>query len=75
MAYSQWKLCAARSPERRLPDWVDDPDCRALCEDIANLCWELARKQAAIGVIYSGAFALCYSVVRNDVDLINVSSD
>jgi hypothetical protein len=42
------------SPERPLPDWLNDPDCQALCEDIANLCWELARKQAAIEVTRVG---------------------
>jgi len=43
------------SPDRPLPDWLNDPDCQALCEDIANLCWELARKQAAIEVTRVGA--------------------
>jgi len=28
--------------------WVNDPDYQALCEDIARLCYELARDREAI---------------------------
>lgn len=26
--------------------WLDDPDCIAMCEDLATLCQELARNNA-----------------------------
>jgi hypothetical protein len=26
--------------------WLDDPDCIAMCEDLASLCQELARTNA-----------------------------
>lgn len=35
--------------------WLDDPDCIALCEDIAALCQELARRQTAVEATHNGA--------------------
>ena len=42
------EISASSLAEGLSSSWINDPDYQALCEDIANLCYELARDRAAI---------------------------